>query len=333
MTVKIAVLDDYQGVARSSADWSEVDEFAEVDVFRDHLGQGDAVVEALRPYDVVVAMRERTRFPAEVLEKLPTLRLLASTGPVNAAIDLDAARRLGIVVTKTDALPRPTTELAWGLIIALARNVVAEHVNLRAGGWQRSVGTDLCGATLGLLGVGSIGTQMAEVGRVFGMDVIGWSQNLTHERAAAAGVELVDRQALFARSDFLSIHLVLSDRTRGIVDAAALAAMKPTAFLVNTSRGPLVDEAALIEALRARRIAGAGFAVFDLEPLPADHPLRTLDNVVLTPHIGYVTQGMYRLFFRQIVDIIARWHRGAPLPVMSAPSPHDVPSTETIVKS
>ncbi|GAA2122658.1 D-2-hydroxyacid dehydrogenase family protein [Nocardioides bigeumensis] len=318
MTVQIAVLDDYQGVARTMADWSRVDSFARVDVFDEHLGEAGSVVEALQPYDVVVAMRERTRFPADVLERLPGLRLLASTGPVNAGVDLDAARRLGITVTRTDAWPRTTTELAWGLIIALARHLVTEHANVRRGGWQQTVGTDLDGSTLGLLGVGALGSQMATLGKAFGMRVVGWSQHLTSERAAAAGVELVDRDELFARSDFLSIHLVLSDRTRGLVDEAALRSMKPTAYLVNTSRGPIVEERALVAALREGRIAGAGLDVFDQEPLPRTHPLRSLDNVVLTPHIGYVTRGMYRVFFEQVVEVISRWHAGEPVPEMDA---------------
>jgi len=273
-------------------------------------------VRAMAGFDVVVAMRERTRFPAEVLEQLPDLRLLVSTGPRNAAIDLAAAQRLGVTVCGTGYSARPTVELTWALILAAARNLPEEAASVRAGGWQLSLGSGLDGKTLGLLGLGRIGSAVASIGQAFGMNVIAWSQNLTAEKAAEHGVRAVSKEELFAESDVLSIHLVLSSRSRGLVGAAELAAMKDTAILVNTSRGPIIDEAALIDALRAGRIGKAALDVYDTEPLPADHPLRPLPNALLTPHIGYVSRELYETFYGDAVADIAAFAAGSPVRVM-----------------
>ncbi len=313
--MKIAVLDDYQDIATSLADWDSLD--AEVVVFTDTVAGADAVGERLAGFDVVVAMRERTAFPAEVLERLTDLRLLVSTGPRNAAIDVAAAKQHGVTVCATGYDSSPTAELTWALILGAARNLPTEAESFRAGGWQLGVGTGLSGKTLGLLGLGSLGSRVAKVGQAFGMATIAWSQNLTADAAAAHGVRAVSREELFALSDVLSVHLVLSDRTRGLVGAAELAAMKPTAWLVNTSRGPIVDTDALLDALRAERIGGAAIDVYDTEPLPADHPLRTAPNVLCTPHIGYVTRDLYETFYRDAVEDIAAYQAGAPLREMS----------------
>ncbi|MFQ3557069.1 D-2-hydroxyacid dehydrogenase family protein [Streptomyces gramineus] len=309
--MRIAILDDYQGVALDLADWDALD--ADVHVFRDAFADQEAVVAALAGFEVVVAMRERTPFPASTLDRLPDLELLVTTGPVNAAIDLDAARRAGVTVCGTGYFGHPTAELTWGLILSAARLIPQQVDSVRRGGWQQGLGTSLRGATLGLLGLGRLGTAVAEVGRAFGMRTIAWSQNLTPDAARAKGTEYVARDELFARSDVLSIHLVLGGRTRGLVGARELGLMKPTAILVNTSRGPLVDEAALIAALSEGRIASAALDVFDREPLPAGHPLRTLPNAVVTPHIGYVSRDLYEVFYRDAVEDIAAWRAGTPV--------------------
>lgn len=314
--MKIAVLDDYQYAAREFADWSAVEARGTVDVFHECIDAAKLTT-VIAPYDVIVAMRERTRFPADVLAALPRLRLLVSTGPRNAAIDVAAANAQGITVCWTGGLLRPTTELTWGLIHALARNIVQEHNALVAGRFQTTVGVDLEGSTLGILGLGALGAQVAEVAKAYGMEVIAWSQHLTDERAAEVGVRRVAKDELFARADFLTIHMVLSERSRGLVDEAALRLMKPGAYLVNTSRGPIVDEDALVRALRDRWIAGAGLDVFDVEPLPASHALVRLPNVVLTPHLGYVTRGVYEIFFANIVENILAWDDGSPIRVSS----------------
>ncbi|GLY65685.1 D-2-hydroxyacid dehydrogenase family protein [Amycolatopsis taiwanensis] len=313
--MKIAILDDYQNVALGFADWAALD--AEIEVFTTHLGDPDELVERLAGFEVVVAMRERTPFPADLLARLPRLKLLVTTGRRNAAIDVDAARRQGIVVCGTASVAPPTAELTWALILAAARNLAVELPSMRAGGWQSTVGTGLSGRTLGLLGLGRLGSRVAKVGQAFGMETIAWSRHLTPGRAAEHGVTVVSKQDLFARADVLSIHLVLSERTRGLVGAAELAAMKPDALLVNTSRGPIVDEAALLDVLRGRRIGGAALDVFDVEPLPADHPLRGLPNVVLTPHLGYVTRETYEVFFREAVEDIAAYLAGTPVRVIT----------------
>jgi phosphoglycerate dehydrogenase-like enzyme len=305
--MKMAILDDYQNVALTMADWSRVESKAEITVFTDHVGEPDAVVARLQPFDVVCVMRERTPLPREVLERLPRLKMVASTGSRNASIDVQTAQAHHIHVTATGYRSTPTIELTWALILAAVRNLVGEASSLRAGGWQTSVGRELTGRVLGVLGLGRIGSEIARIGTVFGMDVIAWSQNLTPERARAGGAAWVSREELFARSDVLSIHVVLSDRTRGLVNGADIAAMKPTSWLVNTSRGPIVDQDALLAALRSKSIAGAALDVFDVEPLPAGHPLRTLPNVLATPHIGYVAEDLDRTFYSDAAASIAAW--------------------------
>jgi phosphoglycerate dehydrogenase-like enzyme len=314
MTTRVAVLDDYQGAAEAAPQWAGLPSGAELTFFGDHLGVEDQVAERLRPFEVVVAMRERTPFPASLLGALPGLRLLVTTGMRNRSIDLDAARRQGIVVSGTEGdTSHNTAELAWGLILALARHLPAEARVVREGGWQTTVGIQLAGRRLGLLGLGRIGTLMASIGRAFGMEVVAWSQHLTEEAASAAGATRVHKAELLSTSDVVSVHLVLSDRTRGLIRAPELASMRPTAYLINTSRGRIVDEAALIEALRRGTIAGAGLDVFDEEPLPGDHPLRDLPNAVVTPHLGYVTQETYADFFEGVVEAIAGWSAGSPV--------------------
>jgi phosphoglycerate dehydrogenase-like enzyme len=307
MKYKIAVLDDYQNAALESADWSVLSGRADITVFQDHLDDTDAVIERLLPFDIICVMRERTPLPRNVVERLPNLKFVASTGPVNTSIDVVAAADRGIVVSHTGYRSDPTIDLTWALILASARNIVAESNSLRSGGWQRTVGTELRGKTLGVLGLGRVGSEVARIGRAFGMDLIAWSRNMTPEAAQAAGALLVSKDELFEQADILTIHLVLSGRTRSLVGAAELALMKPTARLINTSRGPIVDEQALIRALRNKQIAGAAIDVFDLEPLPASHPFRTLDNVLATPHIGYVAQGLYRTFYEDSVSNIRKW--------------------------
>jgi phosphoglycerate dehydrogenase-like enzyme len=312
---RVAVLDDYQDVAHTMVEWPAG---VEVVAFTDHVDDERALVARLAGFDVVVAMRERTAFPRSVLERLPDLRLLVTTGTRNAAIDVGAARDLGVVVSGTFGIISNTVELTWALILAVARRLPDEVDAVRRGAWQQAVGVDLHGKTLGLLGLGNIGSQVARIGSAFGMDVVAWSANLTDERAAAVGAPRVDRDELFRRADVVSVHLVLSDRTRHLVSAHELAMMKPTAFLVNTSRGPIVDDDALIDALDRGAIAGAGLDVFAVEPLPADHPYRRLANVVATPHIGYVTTDCYRIFYDHIVEDITAWLAGDPIRVIEA---------------
>ncbi|HYM02071.1 MAG TPA: D-2-hydroxyacid dehydrogenase family protein [Stellaceae bacterium] len=308
--IRVAILDDYQGVALRLADWQTLHPDAQMQSFIDHIDDLDALAKRLHAFEGVVLMRERTPFPRALFEKLPNLRLLITPGMRNASIDVAAATQRGVQVCGTDMLPYPTAELAWGLIIALARQIPREDRAARAGYWQTTLGIGLKGKTLGLVGLGKLGAQVAQIGKAFGMKAIAWSQNLTAERAAEAGATMVEKDHLFAESDVVSIHLVLSPRTRGIVGAAELARMKPTAYLVNTSRGPIVDEAALLTALRANRIAGAGLDVFEPEPLPKDHPLLALDNTVITPHLGYVTEENYRLLYGQAVENIRAYIEG-----------------------
>ncbi len=304
---KIAVLDDYQNAALESADWSMLRDRADITVFQDHVDDADAVVTRLLPFDIVCVMRERTPLPRSIIERLPNLKLISSTGPVNASIDVATAAERGVAVSHTGYRSAPTIELTWALILASARNIVAESNSVRSGGWQTSVGMDLQGKTLGVLGLGRIGSAVARIGRDFGMNLVAWSQNMTSESAQAAGAVLVSKDQLFEQADILTIHLVLSGRTRGLVGAAELARMKPTARLINTSRGPIVDDHALIGALRNKQIAGAAIDVFETEPLPASHPLRTLGNMLATPHIGYVSQGLYRIFYEDTVSNIRNW--------------------------
>jgi phosphoglycerate dehydrogenase-like enzyme len=307
MRVKIAVLDDYQGVALKMADWSEVAKRAQLDVFSDHLADSDEVRKRLLPYDIVCVMRERTPLRRALIEQLPNLKLIASTGPRNASVDLEAAAERGIKVVHTGYFGTPTVELTWALILAGARHIVAEAAAVRDGGWQHSIGEDLSGRTLGLIGLGNLGSKVAGIGQAFGMQVIAWSQNLTAEKAAAAGAALVSKEDLLRRSDVVSIHLVLSERSRGLIGAAELSLMKPTARLVNTSRGPIVVEAALIAALSAGQIAGAAIDVYDMEPLPANHPYRRIPTLLATPHIGYVSRALYERFYRDTVSNILTW--------------------------
>jgi phosphoglycerate dehydrogenase-like enzyme len=313
--MRIAILDDYQNVARELADWDSLN--AKAEVFHDHFPDAETVVARLAEFDVLVAMRERTKFPADVLRRLGRLKLLVTTGMGNAAIDIPAARAQGIVVCGTDYPSLSATpELTWALILAAIRSIPLETQSVREGRWGMSVGSDLEGKTLGLLGLGTIGSRVARVGQAFNMETIAWSQNLAPEKAAEHGVTAVSKQELFTRSDVLSVHLILSDRSRGLVGAAELASMKPSALLVNTSRGPIVDEDALVRALQERTIGGAALDVFDVEPLPDRHVLRTLDNVLITPHIGYVTQGNYKVFYEEAVEDIAAFAAGKPVRVL-----------------
>ncbi len=317
--MRVAILDDYQGVALASADWSAVRARCEVVAYPDHLADEAALAARLRDAEIVIAMRERTPFPRSLFERLPNLRLLVTTGMGNRSIDAAAARDAGVTFCGTRGLDYPTAELTWGLILALVRRIPAEGRAIREGRWQTTVGEGLKGKTLGVLGLGRLGSQVATVGRAFGMDVVAWSQHLTRERTDALGVALAaSKEELLERADVLTIHLVLSDRTRGLLGAADLARMRPTAYLVNTSRGPIVDEPALVEALRTRSIAGAGLDVFDPEPLPAGHPLRSLDNVVLTPHLGYVTKETYAVFYGDAVEDVIAFLDGAPVRVIGA---------------
>jgi len=305
--LRIAIFDDYQNVALELADWSPVLERATVTVFDDHLSDSDEIVDRLRGFNVVCVMRERTPLTRDILERLSQLKLIVSTGPRNASIDVEAAAECGIEVLHTNYDSSPTVELTWALILASARNLTIETASVQSGGWQRTVGDGLRGNALGVLGLGNIGGEVARIAGAFGMRVMAWSENLTPERAAATGAKLVSRRELFQQADILTIHLVLSPRTRGLVGKSELALMKQSARLVNTSRGPIVDESALLQALRERRLAGAAIDVFDIEPLPPEHPFRELNNVIATPHIGYVSRDLYRVFYQDTVANIANW--------------------------
>ena len=313
MAVQIAVIDDWQDVARDVVDWSALDNIGEVSFVHDYPADNETLAKRLGAFEVICVMRERTRFDADLLRQLPKLKLLVTGGMRNAALDLKAAAELGIQVCGTDSYKHAAPELTWALIMAATRNLVMEANALRAGKWQQGLGGDLHGKTLAILGLGSIGKRVAQFGQVFGMRVIAWSENLTPERAAEAGVTYVSKQELFEQADVLSVHLVLSERSRGLVDAQALAWMKPSALLVNTARGPIVDEAALIKALQKNRLAGAALDVFDVEPLPVNHPFRTLENVLATPHVGYVSQQNYHQFFSQMIEDIQAWSAGEPI--------------------
>ncbi|MFZ0606844.1 MAG: D-2-hydroxyacid dehydrogenase family protein, partial [Xanthobacteraceae bacterium] len=289
MTVRCAILDDYQNVVLKVADWSKVKGDLDIKVFHEHLGGPDKVIKALQGFPIVIAMRERTSFPKEVIEALPDLKLLITTGMRNASIDTEAAKARGVTVCGTGSFGSPTSGIAIGLMLELTRHIGYENARLHAGDkWQVTIGPDLEGMTLGVLGLGKLGARTAHIAKAFGMKVIAWSQNLTPEKCQEAGVGYVGRDELFRQSDFISIHIVLSARSRGLVGAREIGLMKPTAFLINTSRGPIIDEAALIAALRDKKIGGAGLDVFDVEPLPLDHPFRKMTNVVITPHLGYV---------------------------------------------
>jgi phosphoglycerate dehydrogenase-like enzyme len=305
--VRVAILDDYQNAALTSANWSPVAASADITVFDDHVADVDELVARLSPFEVVMVMRERTPLPRNVIERLPRLRMIASTGPANASIDMAAAEEAGIHVAHTGGTVAATVELTWALILGASRNLVAERQAVARGDWQTTVGRELDRRVLGILGLGRIGARVGRIGAAFGMDVVAWSTNLTADAAREAGARYLPREEFFAAADVLSIHLKLGERSRGLVGAAELAAMKSTALLVNTSRGPIVDEPALVEALQSGTIAGAALDVFDTEPLPADHPLRTQPNVLATPHIGYVADRPYGIFFRDAVDAIAEW--------------------------
>jgi phosphoglycerate dehydrogenase-like enzyme len=315
---RVAILDDYQDVALAVADWRSLGPEVAVHAFHERLSGDDALVKRLADFEVIVAMRERTYFPRSVLERLPKLKLLVTTGMRNVAIDAKAAAELGIVVSGTGLLTPPTAELTWGLILALARHIPEEAQQMGSGGWQTTVGVGLNGKVLGVLGLGKLGSEVARVGRAFQMEVIAWSQNLTAEHASSMGARRVEKDELFQRADFVTVHLILSKRTRGLVTARELALMKPEAYLINTSRGPIVEERALIDVLTKHKIAGAALDVFDEEPLPDEHPLRKLDNVVLTPHLGYVTVENYRLAYGDAVEDIRAFLAGHPIRTISA---------------
>ncbi|MEU6339651.1 D-2-hydroxyacid dehydrogenase family protein [Streptomyces sp. NPDC046977] len=314
--MRIAVLDDYQRAAHRFADWKALG--AEVVFRQDHLDTTEALAAALDGFDVVVAMRERTPFTAERFAALPALRLLVTTGMANASIDLEAARRHGVTVCGTDSPPHATAELTWGLILSLTRHIHQEAAGMRRGEWQHSIGGDLYGRTLGVVGLGRLGARVAAIGSAFGMRVLAWSTHLDPDRAAEHGAVAVDKAELFSASDVVTVHYKLSERSTGLVGAAELARMKPSALLVNTSRGPLVDTAALVAALREGRIAGAALDVYDTEPLPPRDELRTLRNTLLTPHLGYVTEATYDVFYRQAAENIAAFRDGAPLRVLTS---------------
>jgi phosphoglycerate dehydrogenase-like enzyme len=319
---RLAILDDYQDVALSLADWSRLEPDVEVQVFSVHIAELDALAAQLQAFEMVVAMRERTPFPQALFERLPNLRLLVSTGPRNRSIDLDAARQAGVVVCGTRGVGSGTVELTWGLIISVMRSIPREDAAVRAGGWQVSLGPELEGRTIGIVGLGRIGARVAQIALAFGMSAVAWSENLTTERAAAAGVRLVDKDELFETADVVTLHVVLGERTRGLVGRRELALMKPSAYLVNTSRGPIVDEQALIEALEQDSIAGAALDVFDHEPLPLDHPLRTLPNTVITPHIGYVGHDAYSAFYAEALEDVEAFIAGAPIRLLEPPGAH-----------
>jgi len=318
MAVRCAILDDYQNIVLKVADWSAVKGDVDVKVFNQHLGGPENVIAALKDFEIVVAMRERTGFPRAVIEALPKLKLLITTGLRNASIDTEAAKARGVTVCGTGSFGSPTSGIAIGLMLELTRHIGYENARMHAGAvWQSTIGPDLEGMTLGILGLGKLGTRTANIAKAFGMKVIAWSQNLTAEKCAAAGVGYVEKDELFRQSDFITIHVVLSQRSRGLVGAREIGLMKPTAYLINTSRGPIIDEAAMLAALREKKIGGAGLDVFDIEPLPLDHPLRKMDNVVLTPHLGYVSEQNYRNYFAGVVEDIRGFLDGKPVRVMT----------------
>jgi D-3-phosphoglycerate dehydrogenase len=317
--VRAAILDDYQNVAMAFADWSPIAKDVEIKVFNKPFGSQDEAIKALQGFAVVVGMRERTPFPRKVVEALPDLKLLITTGARNNSFDMKACAERGVTVCGTGAAGSPTTGIAFGLMLELTRRIGFENARLKAGApWQTTIGRDLEGLTLGILGLGKLGQRSAAVGKAFGMKTITWSQNLTEEKAKAAGADYVSKDDLFRNADFVTIHLVLSDRSRDLVGAKELGLMKKSAYLINTSRGPIVDEKALIAVLQSKSIAGAGLDVFDIEPLPLDHPFRKMDNVVITPHLGYVSEQNYRKYFPDIVEDIRAWLDGKPVRVIES---------------
>jgi phosphoglycerate dehydrogenase-like enzyme len=319
MKLRCAVLDDYQNVALTLADWSKVTADVEVKVFDKPFSSPDEVIQALQGFAIVAAMRERTPFPRKVVEALPDLKLLITTGARNLSFDMKALGERGVTVCSTASFGNPTAGLTFGLMLELTRKIGYEHARMKAGElWQSTIGIDLEGKTLGIIGLGKLGNRVAGIAKPFGMKAIAWSQNLTPEKCKEAGVEYATKEDLFRNADFVTVHVQLSDRSRGLIGAKDIALMKPTAYIINTSRGPIVDEHALLAALQGRRIAGAGIDVFDVEPLPLDHPFRKLDNIVITPHLGYVSMENYRLYFRDIVDDIRAFLDGKPVRVVAA---------------
>jgi len=319
MRHRCAILDDYQNVALSLADWSGVEKDADITVFNAPLGE--RLAETLKDFSILCLMRERTPFGRATIEALPRLKLIVTSGMRNAAIDIKAAAERGIPVCGTESIGTPTAELTFGLMLELTRKIGAEHARLKAGAaWQSTLGSELEGKTLGIVGLGKLGSRVARIGNAFGMNVIAWSQNLTDEKASGAGAKRVSKEDLFRQSDFITIHTQLSDRTRGAIGPAEFALMKPTAYLINTSRGPIVQEAALLSALREGKIAGAGIDVFDSEPVPLDHPLRKIENAVVTPHLGYVTAEGYRRFYSQMAEDVRAWLDGNPIRTIPAPA-------------
>ena len=316
MSVQIAVIDDWQDVASGVVDWSVLQSVGQVHFLHDYPADTALMIERLKGFEVICVMRERSTFDRALLEGLPRLKLLVTGGMRNAAIDMAAAKALEIQVCGTDSYKQAAPELTWALIMASTRNLLVEANAVRDGGWQVGLGGDLYGKTLGILGLGSIGQKVAQFAQVFGMRVIAWSENLTPERAAESGVTWVSKRELFEQADILTVHLVLSDRSRGLVDAQALGWMKPTARLVNTARGPIVDEQALVQALSTGRLAGAALDVYSQEPLPAEHPFRRLPNVLATPHVGYVSEQNYRQFYQQMIEDIQAWAGGMPIRVL-----------------
>ena len=311
--MRLAILDDYEEAALKLADWESLGSAIEMDVYRDHLGEIDALADRLLPYDILVIMRERTPFARDLIARLPNLKLLVTTGAKNQAVDVAACKERGIVVSGTQSSKKPPAELTWGLILSLLRRIPQMDRSTRNGRWGDGIGTELDGKVLGLLGLGHVGALVAKVGAAFNMKVVAWSQNLTDERASAAGAVRVEKEELFKIADIISIHLVLSARTKGLVGAPEFKLMKPSACIINTSRGPIIHEPALIDALRTGRIAGAGLDVFETEPLPPDHPFLSLSNTVVTPHVGYVTTENFGTFFTQAVEDVAAWLEGRPI--------------------
>ncbi len=320
MTTAIALLDDYQNVALALADWSALPADAEITVFDDHEADLDRLAAGLAEFDLIGIMRERTPFPRELIERLPHLRLLVTTGGRNASIDLEAAVEHGVTVCGTGGGASATAELTWGLILSLLRRIHDNDAVMRAGGWQNHVGLDLQGRTLGVIGLGRLGAQVATVGLAFGMEVVAWSRNLTDQRCAEVGVRRVGFEELLAAADIATIHLVLSPRSRGLIGEGELRAMGPGCHLINTSRGPIVDEAALIQALESGAIAGAALDVYEVEPLPAGHAFRRLPNLLLSPHVGYVTRETYEIFYADMAEAMAAFLAGAPKRVIAAPA-------------
>jgi len=314
---RCAILDDYQNIALKSADWAKIADGLDVKVFNQHIAGQDAVIKTLQGFEIICAMRERTAFPRDVIEKLPDLRLLITTGMRNASIDVPAAKARNVVVCGTPAVGNPTSGIAIGLMLELTRRIGYENARMKAGvPWQTTIGLDLEGLTLGVVGLGKLGTRTARIARAFGMKVVAWSQNLSAEKCEEAGVDYAPKDGLFRQSDIITVHLILSPRTRGLIGASELGLMKSSAYIINTSRGPIIEETALLTALREKKIAGAGLDVFDVEPLPTDHPLRKMDNVVLTPHLGYVSMQNYRAYFAGVVEDIRAYLDGKPVRVL-----------------